>query len=100
NAREAEAELFRSERLETVAIAESSVERVVVRPGQWPIVAAFGGAANGFNWRPADFLDERSRRWERRHPCRRAVIAGKLAGKDAGAPNPVFGERFTGRGDD
>src|SRR6266487_917769 len=69
-AREAEAELLRRKRLEAIAVAESTVKSVVVRPGQGPIVAAFCRAANCFSRRPPDFLDDRTRRWGRRHPCR------------------------------
>src|SRR6266550_1837173 len=47
--------------------------------------------ANGFDRRPTDFLDDRSCRWERRHPCRR-VAAGS-------GPDSLRAERRAGDDD-
>jgi len=43
-------------------VAVSAVKRVVVGPRERPVVAAVGGAANGFNRGPVNSFENRTRR--------------------------------------
>src|SRR5690606_257216 len=64
DAREAQTELPRHERLESPAVPVRAVLRVIVAPGQRPVVAAARGTANGCRWRPDEVADDRTGRDE------------------------------------